>query len=108
MIDLGFIVCKCFTVTKPYIRRKIKELNLRTIPEITNGHGAPRLPNTLNVSCHFIEGEGILFELSAAGILRIERIGLHVGLPGAFPRFAGDEGALHRGTRLGAVQLEPL
>lgn len=33
-----------------------------------NGKGAPRLPNTLNLSCHFIEGEAILFELSDHGI----------------------------------------
>jgi len=33
-----------------------------------NGKGAPRLPNTLNVSCHYIEGESILFELSREGI----------------------------------------
>jgi NifU-like protein len=33
--DEGRIVCKCFSLTEPYIRRKIKELNLRTIPEIT-------------------------------------------------------------------------
>lgn len=32
----GRIVCKCFNVSEPYLRRKIKELNLRTIPEITN------------------------------------------------------------------------
>jgi NifU-like protein len=31
----GRIVCKCFGLTEPYIRRKIKELGLRTIPEIT-------------------------------------------------------------------------
>lgn len=31
----GRIVCKCFSLTEPYIRRKIKELNLHTIPEIT-------------------------------------------------------------------------
>ena len=30
----GRIVCKCFTLTEPYIKRKIKELNLRTIPEM--------------------------------------------------------------------------
>ena len=29
------IVCRCFSLTESYIRRKIKELNLRTIPEIT-------------------------------------------------------------------------
>jgi cysteine desulfurase len=33
-----------------------------------NGEGAPRLPNTLNVSFHYIEGEGILFQLSEQGI----------------------------------------
>ncbi|MCK5377119.1 MAG: cysteine desulfurase NifS [Acidobacteria bacterium] len=33
-----------------------------------NGGAAPRLINTLNVACHFIEGEGILFQLSAHGI----------------------------------------
>jgi NifU-like protein len=32
----GRIVCKCFSLSEPYLRRKIKELNLRTIPEITN------------------------------------------------------------------------
>ena len=29
------IVCRCFSLTESYIRRKVKELNLRTIPEIT-------------------------------------------------------------------------
>jgi cysteine desulfurase len=33
-----------------------------------NGKRAPRLPNTLNVSCHFIEGEGMLYQLSSVGI----------------------------------------
>ena len=32
----GKIVCKCFTLTEPYIRRKIRELNLRTIPAVTS------------------------------------------------------------------------
>ena len=31
----GRIVCKCFTLSEPYIMRKIKELNLRTVPDIT-------------------------------------------------------------------------
>jgi NifU-like protein len=30
----GKIICNCFALTEPYIRRKIKELNLKTIPEI--------------------------------------------------------------------------
>jgi len=32
--DEGRVVCKCFGVTEPYLRRKIKELNLRTIEDI--------------------------------------------------------------------------
>ena len=32
----GRLVCKCFAMTEPYIKRKITELNLRTIPEITS------------------------------------------------------------------------
>ncbi len=31
----GRIVCQCFNLTEPYIRRKIKELGLKTIPQIT-------------------------------------------------------------------------
>ncbi len=45
-----------------------KELTAR-IPYLeVNGRNAPRLSNTLNVACHFIEGEGILYQLSAEGI----------------------------------------
>ena len=33
--DEGRIVCKCFGLTEPYIRRKIKELNLHTVEELT-------------------------------------------------------------------------
>jgi NifU-like protein len=50
--DEGRIVCKCFTLTEPYIRRKIKELNLRTIPEITNAIKA----GGACMSCHHIPG----------------------------------------------------
>lgn len=32
----GRLVCKCFSVTEPYLRRKIPELGLRSIEEITN------------------------------------------------------------------------
>ena len=39
------------------------------IPNVqVNGRGAARLPNTLNVSCHFVEGEGMLYQLSDEGI----------------------------------------
>ena len=35
-MDEGRIVCKCFSLSEPYIRRKVEELGLKTIPEITN------------------------------------------------------------------------
>lgn len=42
---------------------------LARIPDIEiNGKGAERMPNTTNVSCHFVEGEAILYELSEYGI----------------------------------------
>ena len=48
----GRIVCKCFSVTEPYLKRKIRELNLRTIPQISNaikaGGGCS--------SCHHVPG----------------------------------------------------
>ena len=50
--DEGRIVCKCFTLTEPYIRRKIKELNLHTIPEITNAIKA----GGACMGCHHIPG----------------------------------------------------
>ena len=33
-----------------------------------NGKAAPRLANTLNISCHHVEGEGMLYQLSDHGI----------------------------------------
>ena len=45
-----------------------KELQL-LIPHVqVNGLGAARLPNTLNISIHYIEGEGMLYQLDAHGI----------------------------------------
>jgi NifU-like protein len=48
----GRIVCKCFSITEPYLKRKIRELNLRSIPQITNaikaGGGC--------MSCHHVPG----------------------------------------------------
>lgn len=34
--DEGRITCECFSLTKPYIKRKIRELNLRTVEDIQN------------------------------------------------------------------------
>jgi NifU-like protein len=35
-MDEGRVVCKCFSLTEPYLRRKINELELKTIPEVTS------------------------------------------------------------------------
>jgi NifU-like protein len=48
----GRIVCKCFNLTEPYIRRKIRELKLHTIPEIT---GAIKAGGAC-MSCHHVPG----------------------------------------------------
>ena len=48
----GRVVCKCFALTEPYIKRKIKELNLKTIPEIT---GAIKAGGAC-LSCHHTPG----------------------------------------------------
>jgi NifU-like protein len=48
----GRIVCQCFSLSEPYLRRKIKELNLRTIPEITNAVKA----GGACMSCHHLPG----------------------------------------------------
>ena len=48
----GRIVCKCFSVSEPYLKRQIKELKLRTIPEITNAIKA----GGACMSCHHAPG----------------------------------------------------
>jgi cysteine desulfurase len=51
------------------LRDRLERGLLERIPCLeVNGQGAPRLPNTLNISVHFIEGEGILYQLNAHGI----------------------------------------
>jgi cysteine desulfurase len=51
------------------LRDRLEQGILERIPWVeVNGRDAPRLPNTLNVACHFIEGEGILYQLSEHGI----------------------------------------
>ncbi len=51
------------------LRDRLEAAIERQIPEIQiNGRGAPRLPNTLNVSCHYVEGEALLYQLSDCGI----------------------------------------
>ncbi|MCL2622983.1 MAG: iron-sulfur cluster assembly scaffold protein [Planctomycetaceae bacterium] len=48
----GRVVCKCFSLTEPYIKRKIAELNLRTIPDII---GAIKAGGAC-MSCHHASG----------------------------------------------------
>jgi NifU-like protein len=48
----GKIVCNCFSLSEPYIRRKIQELGLKTIPEIT---GAIKAGGAC-MSCHHVPG----------------------------------------------------
>ena len=48
----GRLVCKCFLATEPYLKRKIKELNLKSIPEITNAIKA----GGACMSCHHVPG----------------------------------------------------
>ncbi len=48
----GRIVCQCFSLSEPYIRRKIRELHLRTIEEIT---GAIKAGGAC-MACHHAPG----------------------------------------------------
>jgi len=48
----GRIVCNCFSLSEPYLRRKIEELNLRTIAEVTNATKA----GGACASCHHAPG----------------------------------------------------
>jgi NifU-like protein len=48
----GRLVCQCFGLTEPYIKRKIRELGLKTIPEIT---GAIKAGGAC-MSCHHKPG----------------------------------------------------
>ncbi len=51
------------------MRDRLERVLEEKIPSVqVNGQGAPRLPNTLNISCHYIEGEGMLYQLSDQGI----------------------------------------
>jgi cysteine desulfurase len=51
------------------LRDRLEAVLTQRIPQIqVNGRATPRLPNTLNVSCHYVEGEGMLYQLSDYGI----------------------------------------
>ncbi len=51
------------------LRDRLEQELTARIPYVqVNGGEAPRLDNTLNLSCHFVEGEGILYQLSSQGV----------------------------------------
>ncbi len=51
------------------LRDRLEKAIEERIPHVEiNGRGATRLPNTLNVSCHGVEGESMLFQMSEYGI----------------------------------------
>lgn len=51
------------------LRDRLEQAILESISWVeVNGRGSPRLPNTLNVAVHYVEGEGMLYQLSAEGI----------------------------------------
>ncbi len=51
------------------LRDRLERALVERIPCVQiNGRNAPRLPNTLNLSSHYIEGEGMLYQLSEHGI----------------------------------------
>jgi len=80
--DEGRIVCNCFTLSEPYLRRKIKELNLRTIPEITNAIKA----GGACMACHHIPGglQDLLNETWGGGKLEL-KILTQIKLPDTEP-----------------------
>jgi cysteine desulfurase len=51
------------------MRDRLEQAIVEQVPCVeVNGRGAPRLPNTLNVAVHYIEGESILYQLNEEGI----------------------------------------
>ncbi len=81
--DEGRIVCKCFSVTEPYLRRKIVELNLHSIPEITHALKA----GGACMACHHAPGglQDLLDEIWGDG----QQAGDRSALPEQAPLAAG-------------------
>lgn len=72
-IEEGRIVCKCFSLSEPYLKRKIREMNLRTLDELTDAtkaggactscqHAPGGLQDMLNAVWGSTSGEGALTE----------------------------------------------
>ena len=70
----GRVVCKCFSLTEPYIKRKISELNLKTIPEIIGSIKA----GGACMSCHHAPGglQDLLYEIWDKDEIRTSGFGL--------------------------------
>ncbi len=86
----GRIVCKCFSLSEPYIRRKIKELNLHTIDEIT---GAIKAGGAC-MSCHHVPGglQDLLDETWGTGkpeLKQLPQLPILGATPAAAPTAAG-------------------
>jgi NifU-like protein len=66
----GLVVCKCFSLSEPFIKRKVKELNLKTIPEISNAIKA----GGACMTCHHAPGglQDILNEVWGAEAVQAE------------------------------------
>ena len=68
-LELAMATREADEVRVTALRDRLERELIARIPFVeVSGGGAERLGNTLNLSCHFIEGEGILFQLSDAGI----------------------------------------
>lgn len=81
----GRIVCKCFNLTEPYIKRKVLELNLKTIADITNAIKA----GGACMSCHHVPGglQDILNEVWGAPPTKLKRLpALPIGTESAVSR----------------------
>ena len=51
------------------MRDRLETALSERIPAVEiNGQGSPRVPNTSNIACHYIEGEGMLYQMDAEGI----------------------------------------
>jgi NifU-like protein len=90
----GRVVCKCFSLTEPYIKRKVQELGLKTIPDITNAIKA----GGACMSCHHIPG-GLQDLLDEAWGVQPSRLREQPEPP------VGAEGAAQRETELSPFQF---
>jgi len=82
----GRVVCKCFSLTEPYLQRKIKELGLKTIPEVT----AATKAGGACMACHHTPGglQDILNEVWGSGKIAPEPVPSAIAPPPVSPESA--------------------